>query len=136
MTTRARQRGQVLILLAAWLFFGGGGSSALVAYDRPVSQIEKAVKRVIADPGRRDAILTDISRWESVQKVQNKSVGANRKELFKTLRRKDAQRSDVEPILTTLDNTFFGMDWDFLNFRFQAKEQITSAEWAQIVAQP
>jgi PHD/YefM family antitoxin component YafN of YafNO toxin-antitoxin module len=131
-----RQRGQVLILLAAWLFFGGGGSTALVAYDRPASQIKKAVKSVIADPGRRNSILTDIDRWESVQEMQNEYVSANRKELLKTLRRKEAQRTDVEPIMAALDKTFFGMDWDFINFRFHVKDQVTNAEWAEIVAQP
>ncbi|HEY2675812.1 MAG TPA: hypothetical protein VGI65_02510 [Steroidobacteraceae bacterium] len=136
MMTSPRQGGQILILLAAWLFFGGGGSSALVAYDRPVSQIKKAVKRVIVEPGRRNSILTEIDRWESVQETQNKYVGANREELLKTLRRKDAQISDVQPMMTALDKAFFGMDWDFINFRFSVKNQVTNAEWAEIVAKP
>jgi hypothetical protein len=136
MTASPRQGGQILILLAAWLFFGGGGSSALVAYDRPASQIRKAVKRVIVEPGRRNLILTEIDRWESVQEIQSEYVSANREELLDTLRRKDAQLSDVQPIMTALDKAFFGMDWDFLNFRFYVKDQVTSAEWAEIVARP
>ena len=136
MTASPRQRGQILILLAAWLFFGGGASSAIVAYDRPASELKKAVKRVIADPGRRDAILRDIKRWESVQEIHDKSVSADRKALLKTLRRKDAQRPEVEAIIAQLDKTFFSMDWDFLNFRFGVKERVTKAEWAELVAQP
>jgi hypothetical protein len=131
-----KERGQALILLAAWLFFGGSASTALVFYDRPASEIKKVVKRVIADPGRRDAVLTGISRWESVQKIHDKSVSADRKELLDILHRKDAQRSDVEAIAARLDKTFFAMDWDFLNMRFGVKDRVTSAEWADIVARP
>ena len=136
MTIRLRQRGQVLILLAAWLFFGGGASSALVVYDRPASEVEKAVKHVITDPSRKDAIVFNISVWEAGQKEKDKKVSAAREELFKILRRQDAQRGEVEPILARLDGTLLEMDQSFLNLRFRVKEQVTSAEWTGIVARP
>jgi len=129
-----KERGQVLILLAAWLFFGGGAASALVVYDRPVSEVEKAIKRVIANVERRDVILSDLSQWESGQKKQDKEVSAGRDELLKTLRRQDAQRSEADPIIAKLDETFLEMDRDFLNLRFRVKDQATRAEWAEIVA--
>jgi hypothetical protein len=132
----SRQRGQTLILLAAWLFFGGGASTALVVYERPASEVKKAVKRAITDGSRRQVILFDIDQWESIQKTHDKSVSEDRKELLKLLRRKDAQRSDVESIVARLDKTFFAMDWDFLNMRFRVKDQVTSAQWAEIVARP
>ena len=129
-----RERGQILILLATWLFFGGGASSALVAYDRPASETKKAIKRALPDDGRRDVILSDISYWTSRQKKQDKEVRADRGELLKTLRRKDTQRAEVEPLLAKLDATFLEMDRNFLDLRFRVKEKVTSAEWAEIVA--
>ena len=134
MMTFPRERGQVLILLAAWLFFGGGAASALVVYDRPVSEVEKAIKRVIANVERRDVILSDLSQWESGQKKQDKEVSAGRDELLKTLRRQNAQRSEADPIIAKLDETFLEMDRDFLDLRFRVKDQATRAEWAEIVA--
>jgi hypothetical protein len=131
-----RERGQILILLAGWLFFGGGASSALVVYDRPAKEVKKAIKRVITDADRRDVILSDLSRWKSAQKKQDKEAKSDRKDLLKTLRRKDAQRSDAEPIMAKLDETFLKMDRNFLDLRFRVKEQVTSAEWAEIVARP
>ena len=131
-----RERGQILILLAGWLFFGGGASSALVVYDRPASEMKKAVKRVITDTDRRDAILSDLSQWKSGQKKQDKQASADRKDLLKTLRRKDAEPSDVAPIIAKLDETFLKMDRDFLDLRFRVKEQVSSAEWAGLVARP
>jgi hypothetical protein len=132
----ARQRGQILILLAGWLFFGGGASSALVVYDRPASEMKKTIKRVITDVDRRDAILSALSQWKSAQKKQDKKVKADRKDLFKILGRQSSQRSEVEPIMARLDDRFVGMDQNFLDFRFRVKEQVSSAEWAQIVARP
>ena len=136
MMVAARQRGQVLILLAAWLFFGGGASSALVVYDRPASEIKKVIKHVITDVDRRDAILSNISVWEAGQKQKDEKVTEYRGELFKTLRRKDSRRSDAEPLMTKLDATFLEMDQSFLNLRFRVKAQVTSAEWAALVARP
>jgi hypothetical protein len=131
-----RQRGQILILLAGWLFFGGGASSALVVYDRPAKEMKKVIKRVITDADRRDVILSDLSRWKSGQKKLDKEASSDRKELLKTLRRKDAERSEAEPIMAKLDETFLRMDRNFLDLRFRVKEQVSSAEWAEIVARP
>lgn len=130
------ERGQLLILLAAWLFFGGGASTALVVYDRPASEVEKAVKRVVTDAGRRDAILSNISVWEAGQEQKDDKVRDYRDELLKVLRRRDAQPAEVAPVLGKLDATLLEMDQSFLNLRFRVKEQVTSTEWAEIVARP
>jgi hypothetical protein len=131
-----KERGQILILLATWLFFGGGAASALLVYNHPVDEMKTAVAQVITDSGRKDAILSDISQWQSVQELQNEEVSENREELLKILRRKDAPRSELEPIMAKLDKTFVAMDWDFLNLRFRVKGQVTRAEWPKIVARP
>ena len=136
MRLRSRENGQILILLAAWLFFGGGGTSALVVYDRPASEMKTAIKHAISDPGRRDALLYNISVWEAGQKQKAKKAGADRERLFKTLRRKDAQRSDVEPFMAKLDTTFLEMDQSLINLRFRVKDQVSRAEWADITARP
>jgi hypothetical protein len=136
MKVHPREGGQVLILLGIWLFFGGGAASALVVYDRSPKETKKVVKRVITDDGRRDVILGDISQWEKNLKRQDKEVDAGRKELLEILRRKEAVRSEVEPITAKLDRTFLEMDRNFLDVRFRVKEQVTSAEWAQMVARP
>ena len=126
-----KERGQVLIILAAWwLVFGGGAVSALVVYDREISEIKKTVKRVIPKGDRREAILTRVSQWESGQERQDEKVNEDREELLKLLRRKETQRSELEPIMAKLDQTLLVMDWDFLNLRFRVKEQVSRAEWA------
>ena len=133
MRARGTERGQVLILLATWLYFGGGATSALVIYDRPASETTKAVKRVVADEGRRAGILSELDQWESEQAKRDKAVGKDREALLETLRRKDATLAEVEPALTALDGQLLAMDRAFLDLRFRMKNQVTRAEWAQIV---
>ncbi len=136
MRPRHAQRGQLLILLGAWLFFGGGASSALVAYQHPVSEMRKTVEQSITDSVRRDAIESDLSQWEYVQKVHAEDVSESREQLLKLMRRKDTQRAQLEPLMAKLDRRFLIMDWDFLNLRFRVKEQVSSAEWDRIVPPP
>ncbi len=133
MSVRGAQRGQVLILLATWLYFGGGATSALVIYDRPASETTKAVKRVVADEGRRAGILSELDQWESEQAKRDKAVSKDREALLEALRRKDSSLSEVEPNLTALDGQLLAMDRAFLDLRFRMKNQVTRAEWAQIV---
>jgi hypothetical protein len=134
MKVRPRERGQLLILLGMWLFFGGSAASALLVYDRPAKEVKKAVKRAIVDADRRDSILSYLSSWKSIQELQDGNVSAYREELLDALRHKDAQRFEMEPIMANLDITLAEMDRNFLNLRFHVKEQVTSAEWAEIVA--
>lgn len=127
------QRGQTLILLATWLFFGGGAASALLVYNHPVSEMAKGIERVITGE-RRDAILSEIHQWQAVEETREEIVGENREALFKTFRRKDGARAEMEPTLERLDRTFLVMDREFLDLRFRVKEQVTRAEWSAIVA--
>jgi hypothetical protein len=96
--------------------------------------MKKAVEHVIPDGDRKDAIESAISQWEYVQEKHNEEVSRNREELLKLMGRKDAPRSELEPLLAKLDKRFLVMDWDFLNLRFRVKGQVTGAEWAEIAA--
>jgi predicted Zn-ribbon and HTH transcriptional regulator len=131
-----RQRGQTLILLGAWLFFGGGATTALLVYDRSPSEIRKVIKQVVTDEDRQKAILSDIRDWESGQETRDEIVSEGRERLLKALRKQDTRRSEVEPILSSLDATLTSMDREFLDLRFKVKSQVTSAEWARIIARP
>jgi hypothetical protein len=129
----AKQRGQTLILLGIWLVLSGGATTVLVVYDRSSSDLAKSIKSTITDVHRKREILTELELWDSVQEKRDDQVGDDRKALLKALRRKDTQRADLAPIMARLDAQFSAMDRDFLDLRFQLKDRVTSAEWAQIV---
>jgi hypothetical protein len=133
MTSLGRQRGQILILLGTWLLLGGGASSALVVYDPSTSDMQKAVEQVIAGD-RREAILAAIDAWQSRQERRDGAVNTYREELLQAMRRKETPRSEVEPTLARLDVNFVEMDRDFLDLRFRVKDQVTRAEWVEILS--
>ena len=136
MTLAVRQRGQALILLAAWLLLTGGAANVLIYYDRSAPEMEKAIKHTIADDDRKNEILRQLKLWEPVQEMRDEQVAGYRKQLLKMLRNKATQRTDLTPTLAQLDAQFSAMDRDFLDLRFQLKAHVTRAEWAQIVARP
>jgi len=114
----------------------GDEGEQLIVYDRSPSEIKKAVKRTVTDSTRRDVILTYIDRWEALRKQQDKEISKARATLFKSLRRKDATRTEVYQITAKLDTTSLEMDQSFLNLRFRVKDQTTGAEWAALVRRP
>jgi hypothetical protein len=72
----------------------------------------------------------------ALQKQRDKEVSTARATLFKTLRRKDATRTEADEITAQLDRTSLEMDQSFLNLRFRVRDQTTRAEWATIVSRP
>jgi hypothetical protein len=133
--TNPKERGQLLVLFAVYLFLGGA-SSALIVYDRSASEVKKAVKRTVTDSARKNTILTYIDNWDALRKQQDKGISSLRAALFKNLRRQDTTRAQADQITAKLDAAALEMDQSFLNLRFRLKDQTTSAEWAAIVRQP
>ena len=136
MKIRAQERGQILILMGAWLLLTGGASSALLVYERPASEVERAVKRALPESERRDRILIAIKRWESTQTLRDEMVSEDRELLLDALRRRETERDQVTQFTRKLDTSFAAMDQDFLDLRFRIRQEVTSSEWAAIVAQP
>jgi len=124
------QRGQILILLAAYLFFGGAASTVLL-YNQGYSPraLKKAVANVVTDESRRNAAQSEISYWSKALKAQNKDLGKSQKKMVKLARRHDATRAEADRIVANMDDSILRMDRSFLDARFQLKGRLTQAEW-------
>ena len=124
------QRGQILILLAAYLFFGGAASTVLL-YNQGYSPraLKKAVANVVTDESRRNAAQSEISYWSKALKAQNKDLGKSQKKMVKLARRHDATQAEADRIVANMDDSILRMDRSFLDARFQLKGRLTQAEW-------
>jgi uncharacterized UPF0160 family protein len=124
------QRGQILILLAAYLFFGGAASTVLL-YNQGYSPraLKKAVASVVTDESHRNAAQSEISYWSKALKAQNKDLGKAQKKMVKLARQHDATRAEADRIVANMDDSILRMDRSFLDARFQLKGQLTQAEW-------
>lgn len=130
MSSASRHRGQILILIAAYLFFGGAASIALLHLPgASPRELKKAVLEVIADEPRRQAAGAVIDQWDKVLKAQKKAITKAREKTVKLVRRHDATRMDAEGLVATVDESIRGMDSSFLDARFGLREQFTRAEW-------
>jgi hypothetical protein len=125
-----KQRGQILILLAVYLFFGGAASTVLL-YNHGYSprELKKAVASVVADEVRRDAAQSEIKYWSKALEAQNKDLGKAQKKIVKLARQHDATRAEADRIVANMDDSIRRMDRSFLDARFQLKGQLTQAEW-------
>jgi hypothetical protein len=130
MTAIPTQRGQVLILLAAYLFFGGAASTVLL-YNHGYSprELKKAVKNVVTDEARRNAAQSEISYWSKALEAQTKDLGKTQKQIVKLARQHDATRLEADRIAANMDQSIRKMDRSFLDARFQLKGQLTEVEW-------
>ncbi len=122
----------ILFFVAA--FYAWQNIAEVKRSEDALADMKKLVKRVIPEGDRRDALLSGIDTWESLQEERDKKVHSDREELLEVLRRHDATRAEVEAITAKLETSFVDMDASFLNLRFRLKERVSSAEWAQLLA--
>ena len=70
-------RGQVLILLATWLFFGGGAASALVASPRPRWEARVAKSVISTVPGAPPGSMAEAATRSSPSRTVKNRVPAS-----------------------------------------------------------
>ena len=130
MTALPRQRGQILILLAMYLFLGGAASTVLL-YNNAYSprELKKAVASAVTDETRKDAAQSEIAYWAKMLKSQNKDLGKAQKKFVKLAKRHDATRAQADQITAKMDTSIRQMDSRFLDARFGVKKHLTQAEW-------
>ena len=134
--TATRQRGQVLILLAAYLFFGGAASTLLLyLHGHSPRELKKAVASVVDDESRKDAAQSEIAYWAKLLKSQNKDLAKAQKKFLKLARRHDATRAEADLMTAKMDGSIRQMDSRFLDARFRIKEHLTQPEWDALWAQ-
>jgi hypothetical protein len=135
MTAAPRQRGQVLILLAAYLFFGGAASTLVLYLGYSPRELKKAVASVVTDVSRKDAAQSEIAYWAKLLKSQNKDLAKSQKKFLKLARRHDATRAEADLMTANMDAPIRQMDSRFLDARFRIKEHLTQAEWDAVWVQ-
>jgi uncharacterized membrane protein YgaE (UPF0421/DUF939 family) len=124
------QGGQVLIILLGVMFLGGGAASVIAfVQGQSPKEMKEAVKKVVSDDKRRDAVLTVIEAWEKGKKEQDKEFKKGQEQLVQIMKRHDAKREEADRVAAKLDESIRDLDRSFLEMRFRAKDQLTKEEW-------
>jgi len=124
------QGGQVLIILLGVMFLGGGAASVIAfVQGQSPKEMKEAVKKVVSDDKRRNAVLTVIEDWEKRKEEQDKELKKGQEQLVKIMKRHNAKREEADRVAAKLDESIRDLDRSFLEMRFGAKNQLTKEEW-------
>ena len=133
MHSRSTQRGQILIIVLGAILLGGAVMAAGVfGTGRSLDDLDKAVKKDIADDTRRDAARKVIDQWSTDVKAFLKESGNRQKTVMKLMRRHDATRPNFEAIVAEQELAGAAIDQRAIEHRFALKEQLSREEWANI----
>jgi hypothetical protein len=130
---KARQSGQVLIILVSWMLFGGSGIAAGVFLTgKPVDELRKETHAIAAQKDRRKRIDEVLDRWEK----DAKQFAKQRKELLDTLPdllgRHDAKPGDFEQLYVRADALNTQTLETLLEVRFALRRQFSAEEWRKL----
>ena len=112
----------VLLLLS-------GGSSAFLDH---IAESKDAVKTVVVDAERRKEALRILQSMQARSKEQTKQVEETVKRLSKLIEGRNQNAEEMATIGERHFNDLDSYDGDILDLRFELREHVTRAEWAQI----
>lgn len=126
----------MMILILLGFLFGGGGASTVMTYLQGYApaELEKVVKKEVADDRRKQAALAVVGGWAKDDVKRNEQLGKERNELLQVVTRYETTRAHTQPITDRIDATLQESDRSFLDMRFQLKEQMTKKEWDAAMA--
>jgi hypothetical protein len=131
-----RQRGQVLIILAATLFMGG---SAVVlgtlATDESIDTIKSRIRSVVKDSDKSRAAQQAVERWRDGAKAYFKASNADHEAIVALVKRHDAARAEFDAVNQRMDERDARVVLDFIATRESLRKQLTREEWTALFKQ-
>ena len=126
----ARQRGQLLIILAATVFMGG---SAVVLGDlatgESIDAIKSRIRAAVKDPAKSRAALQAVDRWRVGAGDYFKASNADHEALIALVKRHDAARSEFDAVNRRMDERDARVVLEFITARESLRKQVTREEW-------
>lgn len=118
-----------MLIAILTILFLGGGTTAFLEY---IADSKDAVKTVMIKDERQQEALIILKEMKKRTNGHNKQV----KKTIKDLGKRFEGREDNTAEIATIADQYFKMlesySDDILDLRFELKENVTRAEWAQI----
>jgi hypothetical protein len=125
-----RERGQVLIILAATLFMGGSAVAlGTLATDENIDTIKSKIRSVVKDSDRSRAAQQAVERWRDGAKDYFKAANADHDAIVALVKRHDAARSEFDAVNNRMDERDARVVMEFIATRESLRKQLTREEW-------
>lgn len=128
-----RQRGQVLIILAATLFMGGSAVAlGTLATGEKIDEIKSKIRSVVKDADRSRAAQAAVERWRHGAQDYFKASNADHQAIVALVKRRDAARAEFDAVNNRMDERDARVVLDFITTREAIRKQLTREEWAAL----
>ena len=125
-----RQRGQVLIILAATLFMGGSAVAlGTLATGESIDAIKSKIGSVVKDADRSRAAQQAVERWRGGARDYFKASGADHEAIVALVKRHDAARTEFDAVNQRMDERDARVVMEFIASRELLRKQLTREEW-------
>lgn len=128
-----RQRGQVLIILAATLFMGGSSVVlGTLATDESIDTIKSRIRSGVKDPEKSRAAEKAVERWRDGARAYFKASNADHQALVALVKRHDAARTEFDAVNQRMDERDARVVMEFIATRESLRKQLTREEWTAL----
>jgi hypothetical protein len=130
-----RQRGQTLILifLGAVLFGAGAGAGGMFG-GASLATLREHVREAMTDQDQRARVDRTLDRVAAAMKRYEADRGQFEADVFAQLARHDATPAELQPLVARGDELHQRIRGEFLDLRFELRDQLTPAQWHAVFA--
>jgi hypothetical protein len=122
-------------LLAAYFLGGGfGGISAGILTPESIKQIRARTEEIITDPVRSEAAQQTLAELQKEVKAFDKLFSKSDKQLNKSYKDHAVGSNHAQLILDELNTAWNVSQQRAIDLRFQLRDSVTEAEWAELYA--
>lgn len=122
----------MIILLGAFLLGGAVAATGVFGTGKSLDDLDKAVKKDVADEARKSAARQVIGQWKADVKKFTRESGDRQKALTGIMRRHDATRQELDALIAGQTLASAEIERLASDHRFALKAQLTRGEWARL----
>jgi hypothetical protein len=129
MKQRARQRGQIMLIILGTLFVGAGAATGIFTSGKSIQSIRKEIKGLGLDAVRKEQAYGLVDRWEAIADPELQGYQAYAQRLRELMQEQDASRTDFSAVLDRQRAQLEAAEGQLLPLREELRSLLSEDEW-------
>lgn len=132
MSSRGRQRGQIMLIILGTLFLGAGAATGVFSSGKSIESIRKEVGRMELGAARQDRVFELLDQWEEIAEPAHHGFDDYGQTLLNLVARQDATEADFQAVLKRQRDELRGSEGQLLPVREALRETLDEDEWRRL----